>query len=135
MQTCINMQKIRLFNWFVLEILLIKKSCNLIGWEAFGLYDFPKYGICAGTANNTSFHFRTNTVKINAKFFNKFKNPSLAHFWSIFKILGAKKIFAGNLAQPWKTSYEFLVPCQNLEKINDTILIKRLDKMKDGRTD
>ena len=46
------MQKIKLFHWFVLEIELIKKSCNLIGWEHFGPYlskqNFPKYGICAG---------------------------------------------------------------------------------------
>ena len=37
----------------VLEIWLIKKSCNLIGWEHFGssLWKkiFPKYGICAGS--------------------------------------------------------------------------------------
>ena len=49
----INIQKIRLFHWFVLEIWLIRKSCNLIGWEHFGWYlrnqNFPKYGICAGT--------------------------------------------------------------------------------------
>ena len=41
------------FNCFVLEIWLIKKSCNLIGWEHFGPYlrnqNFPRYGICAGT--------------------------------------------------------------------------------------
>ena len=53
MWICINMQKIRLLHWFVLEIWLIKKSCNLIGWEHFGPYlrnqNFPKYGICAGT--------------------------------------------------------------------------------------
>ena len=34
-------------------IWLIKKPCNLIGWEHFGPYlrnqNFPKYGICAGT--------------------------------------------------------------------------------------
>ena len=50
---CINMQKNRLFHWLVLEIWLIKKSCNLIGWEHFGPnlrnQNFPKYGICAGT--------------------------------------------------------------------------------------
>ena len=49
----INIQKIRLFHWFVLEIWLIRKSCNLIGWEHFGSYlrnqNLPKYGICAGT--------------------------------------------------------------------------------------
>ena len=47
------MQKIRLFHWFVLEIWLIKKSCNLIGCQHFGPYlrnnKFPKQCICAGT--------------------------------------------------------------------------------------
>ena len=47
------MQKIRLFNCFVLKVWLIKKTCNLIGCEHFGQYlrnqNFPKYGICAGT--------------------------------------------------------------------------------------
>ena len=37
MWICINMQKIRIFHWFVLETWLIKKSCNLIGWEHIGL--------------------------------------------------------------------------------------------------
>ena len=50
---CINMQKIRLFHWFFLEIWLIEKSCNLIGWEQFDPHlknqKFPKYGICART--------------------------------------------------------------------------------------
>ena len=45
--------KKRLFNDFVLEIWLIKKSCNLIGWEHFRPYlknqNFLKYEICAGT--------------------------------------------------------------------------------------
>ena len=30
--------KIRLFHWFVLDVWLIKKSCNLISWEHFGPY-------------------------------------------------------------------------------------------------
>ena len=45
------MQKIRLFNWFDLEIWLIKKSYNVIGWDDFEPYlsnkNFHKYGICA----------------------------------------------------------------------------------------
>ena len=53
MWICITMKKIRLFNWFVLEIWLIKKPCNLIDWEHFSPYlrnkNFIKYGICAGT--------------------------------------------------------------------------------------
>ena len=35
MWICINMQKIRLFHWFILKIWLIKKSCNLTHWEHF----------------------------------------------------------------------------------------------------
>ena len=42
MGICINMQKITQFHSFVLEIWLIKQSCNLIGWEHFGPYKiFP----------------------------------------------------------------------------------------------
>ena len=49
---------------FILEIWLIEKSRNLIGWEHVNPYlrnkDFPKYGICAETENNINFHYRTN---------------------------------------------------------------------------
>ena len=40
------------FSDLIWNIWLIKKPCNLIGWEHFGLYlriqNFPKYTICAG---------------------------------------------------------------------------------------
>ena len=56
------------------------------------------------------------------KFSNKFKKP---YFWPIlgpiFPILGAKNIFLENPALSCTTSYGFLAPCQNLEKVNDTI--------------
>ena len=63
-------KKIRLFHWFVLKIWLIKKSCNLIDWEHFGPYlrnkNFSRiWGLCRNTANNVSFHYRTNSVKTN----------------------------------------------------------------------
>ena len=49
--------KKRLFHWFVLEIWLITKSCNLIGCENFGQYvrnkNFHKYGISARTQQIT----------------------------------------------------------------------------------
>ena len=70
------------------------------------------------------------------KFFNILKNTILkvfAHFWSIFPILGAKKIFPENLALSRTTSYGFLAPCQNLEKTHDTIPRKRPDRQKDGQ--
>ena len=141
MWICINMQKIRLFHWLVLEIWLIKKSCNLIGWEHFGPYlgnqNFPKtWDLCRNTANNIHFHHRTNSVKINDKIFQYIqKTLFLIHFWSIFPILGAKKVFLENPALSRTTLYGFLVSCQNLEKTNDTILRKHLDWRKDGTTD
>ena len=66
------------------------------------------------------------------QFSNKFKKPC---FWSIFPILGAKKIFLENPALSRTTSYGFVATCQNLEKINNTIQRKRLDRQKDRRTD
>ena len=56
----------------------------------------------------------------------------MAHFGSIFPIFGTKKIFLENPALSHTTSYGFLAPSQNLEKLNDTIQRKRLDRWKDG---
>ena len=88
MRICINKQKIRLFHWFVLEIWFIKKSCNLIGWEHFGRYLFSNklfqiWDLYRNTAN-INFHYKTNSVKIKTKFFNKFKTPC---FWPIYDLL------------------------------------------------
>ena len=103
---------------------MIKKPCNLIGREHFGPYlrnkNFPKYEICARTENNINF-------------FQIEKTLLLAHFRPIFPILGAKKIFPENPALSHTTSNGILVPCQNLEKIDDTIPRKRPDRRKDGR--
>ena len=69
------------------------------------------------------------------KFSNKFKKTLfLACFEPIFPIFGATKIFLENLALSHTTSFGFLAPCQNLEKANDIIQRKCLDKRKDGRT-
>ena len=62
------------------------------------------------------------------QFSNKFKKPC---FWSIFPIFGTKKIFLEILDV---THNGLLAPCQNLEKVNDTIQRKRPDRRKDGRT-
>ena len=69
-------------------------------------------------------------------FSNKFKKTLfLAHFGPISPIFGPKKIFLENPALSHTTSYGFLAPCQNLEKVNDTIQRKRPDRKKDRRTD
>ena len=68
------------------------------------------------------------------KFSNKLKKTLfLANFGSIFPIFGAKKTFLENTALSNTTSYGFLAPCQNLEKVNDTIQRKRLGRRKDIR--
>ena len=59
------------------------------------------------------------------QFSNKFKKRC---FWPIFPIFGAEKIFLENPALSHKTSYGFLAPCQNLEKVNDTIQRKCPDR-------
>ena len=65
------------------------------------------------------------------KFSNKLKKPC---FCPIFPIFGAKKIFPKNPALSRTTSHGILAPCQNLEKINDTIPRKHLDRQ-DRRSD
>ena len=64
------------------------------------------------------------------QFPNKFKKSC---FWPIFPTFGAKKNFLGNPALSHTTSCGFLAICQNLEKVNDTIQRKCLDRWKDGR--
>ena len=66
------------------------------------------------------------------KLSNKLKKPC---FCPIFPIFGAKKFFPKNPALSRTTSHGILAPCQNLEKVNDTIPRKCPDKWKDGRTD
>ena len=59
------------------------------------------WNLCRNTANNISFHYRTNSVIINA------------HFWSIFPNSGAKKVFKENPALSRTTLCGFLAPCRN----------------------
>ena len=67
--------------------------------------------------------------KLMTQFSNKFKELC---FWPIFE---AKKIFLENPALSCTTSCGFLAQCQNLEKVNDTVHRKRLERGKDGRTE
>ena len=59
----------------------------------------------------------------------------MAHFWSTFLILQAKKIFPENPALSHITSYGFLATYQNLEKTKDTNPRKRPDRWKDRQKD
>ena len=79
---CINMHKIRLFYWFVLEIWLSKNFCNLrTFWPISQERTFPKiWDLCRKTANNISFHFNTNSEQLMTKSLGKLKKPC---FWPI----------------------------------------------------
>ena len=82
------------------------------------------------------FHYRTNSVKINDKFFQYIqKTLSFVHFWPISPIFGAKNFFLVNPALSRTNSNGFLASCQNLEKTNDTISRKCRDRRKDGWKD
>ena len=59
----------------------------------------------------------------------------MAHFGSIFSNFWGKKNFLEYLALSRTTSYGFLAPCQNLEKVNDTIQRKQPDRRKAGLKD
>ena len=64
------------------------------------------------------------------KFFNKFKKLCFCLFLVYFPNFESKKKLFRKI-----TSYEFLAPCQNLEKTNNTIPRKLQDRRKDGGTD
>ena len=66
------------------------------------------------------------------QFSNKLKNLFLAQFGPIFPILWAKK-FSQKIQLSCTTSHGILAPCQNFEKINDTIPRKLRDRWKDER--
>ena len=53
----------------------------------------------------------------------------MAQFGSIFPIFWGKKKFSWKI----RLCHGFLAPCQNLEKVNDTIQRKCPDRRKDGR--
>ena len=92
------------------------------------------WDLCRNTANNITFHYRTNLVKI-IKFINKFKKT---RFWPIFgqfsQIL-RQKIFSKKIWKLCRTSYGFLAPCQNLEKTSYTISRKCPNRQKYGQKD
>ena len=59
----------------------------------------------------------------------------LAHFWPIYPNFGAQIFFSGKSDSAKHNFIWFLAPCQNLEKINDAIPRKRLNRRKDGQKD
>ena len=70
-----------------------------------------------------------------ATFFHKFKKPCFEPIFGPFsEILGQKNFFPQNPVLSHTTSFRFLAPCQNLEKVNDTTPRKRPDRRTD-RTD
>ena len=99
-------------------------------WSISHELKFPQtWDLCKNLAN-INFHYRTNSVKIKYKIFQKIKKTMFlaTHF------LGQKN-FLKNPALSRTTSYWFQTPCQNLEKTNNAIPRKRPDRRKVRRTD
>ena len=95
--------------------------------RAFSNKIFPIYRICAGTANNMNFHYRTGWLKINDQIFLLIqKTLFLAHFPNFL----GKKGFSKKSG-----SVTHIAPCQNSEKSNDPVLKNHPDRRQDGRTD
>ena len=70
------------------------------------------------------------------KFSNKFKKPCFQPILSSFsQFLGQKKNSLENAALSGTTSQGFLAPCQNLEKVDNTIQRKCPDRQKDRQKD
>ena len=69
------------------------------------------------------------------KFFNKSKNPAFGPFLVHFPNFGGKFFLPENLTLSRTASYGFPKPCPNLQKTNDRILRKCLERKTDGRMD
>ena len=67
------------------------------------------------------------------KLFSKLKKSCFRPIFPTF--LGEKNLSQENLNMSCTTSFRFLAPCQTLQKTDNTIPRKYLDKQKDGRTD
>ena len=119
--------------WFVLEMWLIKKSSNLIGWEYSGSKTGTKIfsHMCRNTSNNINFLYRTNSVKTNDQIFQWIQNV----FWPIF---GPSFQFWGQNIFSRKSGF-VTHNFTKFTKTNDTIPRKRPDRQKvgmmEGRTD
>ena len=100
--------------------------------------DFSQvWDLCKNAANNIKFLYRPNfKKKLITKFSIKFKKLCFEPILSPFsQFWGAKKFFLENPAFSRTTSYEFLVPCQRVQKVNDIIQRRRPERRKDGRTE
>ena len=86
-------------------------------------------------ANNINFHYRTNSVKIKDYFFNKLKKkpifgPILTHFPNVWSKRGFSKKIRFCHTQRHLGFYHH---AKNLEKTNDPIPRKHLERGKDGQ--
>ena len=130
------MQKIRLFHHFVVEMQSFKNTAiclvesvlaHISGTRIFpSMWFVQEYSKYYKISLWTKFRKKLMTLSSN-----KFKKPC---FWPIFPMFGTKKI-------SWKIwlchaqLHVFLAPCQNLEKVNNTIQRKCLDRQTEGWTD
>ena len=84
---------------FFIDKWLIKKSCNLTGWEHFGPYlrneIFPNiWDSCRSTANNINSCYKANSVKVDDQSFQKIKRPVFGPYLVNFPNFGGKLNFS-----------------------------------------
>ena len=106
-------------------------------WPIYQEQKFSQtWDLCRNTANNISFHYRTNSVKINNQIFQYIqKTLVLAHVWFICPNFGATIFSLLKIRLSCTTAYGFPTPCQNSEKTNDTIPRKCHDRRMGRRID
>ena len=110
---------------------MLQSDWMIIFWPISQELEFSQiWDFCRNKANNIHFHYRTNSVKING---NIFQYIQKVLFLANFPNFWGKKFFLENPALSCTTG--FLVSCQNLEKTNDTIPRKRLDRRAEGQKD
>ena len=95
-----------------------------------GTKNFPNMGFVLSILNNTNFHYRTNSAKINDHIFQQIqKTLFLARFWSIFLIFGAKNFFQKIRPCHAQLQMGFLHHAKNLKKMPG-----QTEERKDGQT-
>ena len=100
-------------------------------WPISQVQKISNMGFVLSTLNNTNFHYRTNSAKINDHIFQQIqKTLFLARFWSIFLIFGAKN-FTENSALSCNAQLQmgFLHHAKNLKKMPG-----QTEERKDGKT-
>ena len=137
----INMQKISLFRWFVLEIWLIKKILQFDWLRTFWTISQEQkcsqtWDLFRNTANNINFNHWTNSVKIITIYFNKFKKLCFGPFLVHLPNFGGQKHFS---RKSGSVTHNFIWVSSTMPKFfkkrwyNSNKISRKKDRRKDGQ--